>query len=50
VDELRHYINWNYMAVIKIVKKRNKNASTFSNSTPLDAEAILLKQHFYTST
>merc|ERR1712086_879960 len=45
VDELRHYINWNYMAVIKIVKKRNKNC----NSTPLDAEAILLKQHFYTS-
>eukprot|EP00656_Telonema_subtile_P024110 TRINITY_DN2597_c0_g1_i3.p1 TRINITY_DN2597_c0_g1~~TRINITY_DN2597_c0_g1_i3.p1 ORF type:complete len:565 (+),score=91.58 TRINITY_DN2597_c0_g1_i3:146-1840(+) len=49
LDELRHYINWNYMAVIKIVKKRNKNAAAFSNSAALDAEAILLQHHFYIS-
>jgi len=49
VDELRHYVNWNYMAVIKIVKKRNKNFTAFSNYVALDAEAILLKHSFYTS-
>ena len=48
VDSLRNYIVLNYMAVIKIVKKRNKNVDPLFDGQ-INAQSILLSQHFYRS-
>ena len=48
VDALRNFIVLNYMAVIKIVKKRNKNVDPLFDGQ-INAQSILLSQHFYRS-
>jgi len=48
VDSLRGYVVLNYMAVIKIVKKRNKNVDPLFDGQ-INAQSILLSQHFYRS-
>jgi len=48
IDALRNYVVLNYMAVIKIVKKRNKNVDPLFDGR-IDAQSILLSQNFYRS-
>jgi len=47
LELLRYYVVLNYIAVYKIIKKRNKMLK--NTSTPLDYLSILLEQPFYTS-
>lgn len=50
VDELRHYILLNVIAVIKIIKKRNKKAFPFHEKiTQTDHSDVLNSQVFYNS-
>jgi len=46
VDTLRFFVVLNYMAVYKIIKKRNK---VLASKPPMDFKLLLLEQHFYTS-
>jgi len=46
---LRNYVVLNYMAVVKIVKKWNKNVVSLEESKMIDAANLLLTQVFYTS-
>ena len=50
VDELRHYILLNVIAVIKIIKKRNKKAFPYHEKiTQTDHSTVLESQPFYNS-
>jgi hypothetical protein len=46
-NRAREYVNWNYMAVIKIVKKFNKYMKDISGHKDIDALTILMNTAFY---